>query len=101
MLPLASAVVETHWNLRFVVMEGVGMVVVGSIGPMQALKSLLLLLHKVGVGAGAGGGHSGQPAVGPWLISGWDRRRRWWRGRGRGGNWSWNLGRDRDGGWVG
>lgn len=57
------------------VVEGVGVVVVGGVGSVQALKPLLLLLHEVGVGASAGGGHSGQPAVGPWLIPGWDRRR--------------------------
>lgn len=57
------------------------MVVVGGVGSVQALKPLLLFLHEVGVGAGAGGGHSGQPAVDPRLIPGWDRRRgRWSRG---------------------
>lgn len=59
--------------------EGVGVVVVGGVGSVQALQPLLLLLHEVGVGAGAGGGHSSQPAVGPRLIPGWD----WWRRRRR------------------
>ncbi len=59
-----------------------GVVIVGGVSSVQALQPFLLFLHKVGVGASAGGGHSGQPAVGPWLIPGWDRRRRgrWSRG---------------------
>ena len=58
-----------------------GVVVIGSVGSVQALQPLLLFLHKVGVGTGAGGWRSGQPAVGPRLISGRDwRRRRWSRG---------------------
>lgn len=55
-------------------------VVVGGVGFVQALEPLLFFLHEVGVGAGAGGGHSGQPAVGPRLIPGWDRRRWRWSG---------------------
>lgn len=85
-------------NLRFVVVERVGVVVVGGICSVQALEPLFLFLHEVGVGAGAGGGRSGQPAVGPWLIPGWDRRRGRWS-RGRGGDRNWDLGRDRDGDW--
>lgn len=57
------------------VVEGVGVMVVGSIGSMQALQPFLLFLYKVGVGASAGGGHPGKPAVGPRLIPGWNRRR--------------------------
>lgn len=34
------------------------MVVVGGVGSVEALKPLLLFLHKVGVGASAGRGHS-------------------------------------------
>lgn len=74
MLPLALLVVKIHWNLQFVVVEGVGVMVVGSIGSVQALQPFLLFLHKVGVGASAGGGHAGQPAVGSRLIPGWNRR---------------------------
>lgn len=71
------------------------MVVVGGVGSVLALQPLLLLLHKVGVGAGAGGGHPGQPAVGPRLIPGRDQRWcRWSRGRDR----RRDLGGDRDGG---
>lgn len=79
-------------------MEGVGVVVVRGIGSVQALKPLFLFLYEVGVGACAGGGCPGQPAVGPWWISGWDwRRRRWcW---GWGGYGSWDLSWDRDGSW--
>lgn len=90
-------------------MEGVGVVVVvGGVGPVQSLQSLLLLLHKVGVRTSAGGGHPGQPAMGPRLLPGWDGRRRWrwgrsscWCGdgnRGRawsrssGGGWDWDGG---------
>lgn len=73
-----------------------GVVVVGGVRSVQALQSLLLFLHKVGVGAGAGGGRPGQPAVGPRLIPGWDRRRGR-RSRARGGDRNWDLGRDRDG----
>lgn len=76
------------------------MVVVGGIGSVQSLKPLLLFLHKVGVGAGAGGRHSGQPAVSSRLIPWRDRRRRRWN-RGRGGDRSWDLGGYRDGGWDG
>lgn len=68
-------------HLRFVVVERVGVVVVGGVGSVQALQPLPLFLHKVGVGAGAGGGHSGQPAVGTRLVPGWD----WWRRRRRSG----------------
>lgn len=50
------------------------MMVVGSIGSMQALQPFLLFLHEVGVGASAGGGHASQPAVGSRLIPGWNRR---------------------------
>lgn len=75
-----------------------GVVIVGGVGSVQALKPLLLFLHEVGVGAGAGGGCTGQPAVGSWLIPGWDWRRGRWS-RGRGGDRCWDLGRDRDGGW--
>lgn len=47
---------------------------------METLQPLLLLLNKVGVGAGAGGGQSGQAAMGPRLIPRRDRwRRRWSR----------------------
>lgn len=92
-------------------MEGVGVVVVvGGVGPVQSLQSLLLLLHKVGVCTGAGGRHPGQPAMGPWLIPGRDGRRRWrrgrsscWRGdgnRGRARSRSSGGGRDWDGGAV-
>lgn len=66
------------------------MMVVGGVGSVKALKPLLLFLHEVGVSASAGGGHSGQPAVGP-------RRWRWSRGRRR--DRSWDLCRKRDGGW--
>lgn len=65
-------------DLRFVVVQGVSVVVVGGVGPVETLQPLLLFLHKVGVGAGAGGGQPGQAAVGPWLIpggNGWRRRR--------------------------
>lgn len=65
---------------------------------MEALQPLLLLLHKVGVGAGAGGGQPGQAAVGPWLIpggDGWRRRQR--RSRARGGGRSGDLRRHGDG----
>lgn len=81
---------------------------------METLQPLLLLLNKVGVGAGAGGGQSGQAAMGPRLIPGGDRwRRRWSRARagGRSGDLCWNgdgsrrrgLGgnRNRDGGHTG
>lgn len=74
------------------------MMVVGGVGSVKALKPLLLFLHEVGVSASAGGGHSGQPAVGPRLVPGGDRRRwRWSRGRRR--DRSWDLCRKRDGGW--
>lgn len=65
---------------------------------MQALEPLLLFFNEVGVGAGAGGRHSGQPAVRPRLIPGWDRRRGRWSW-GRAGDRSWDLSGDRDGGW--
>lgn len=74
------------------------MVVVGGVGSVQMLQPLLLFFNKVGVGSGAGGGHSCQPAVGPWLIPG----RNWWRrrwSRCQGGNRSWDLCRNRDGSW--
>lgn len=54
------------------------MVVVGGVGSVQPLQPLFLFLYKVGVGASAGGGYSGEPAVGPWLIPGWDGWRRRW-----------------------
>lgn len=84
-------------NLRFVVVQGVSVVVVGGVGPVQALQSLPLLLHKVGVGAGAGGRQPGQAAVGPRRIPGRDG---WWRrwSSARGGDGSGDLRRDGDGG---
>ena len=75
--------------------KGVGMVVVGSVGSVKTFKPLPLFLHEVGVGAGAGGGCTGQPAVGPHLLPGRDRRRGRWS---RSGHRGWDLGRDRDGG---
>lgn len=85
-------------DLRFVVVQSVSVVVVGGVGPVETLQPLLLLLHKVGVGAGAGGGQPGQAAVGPWLIPGGDgRRRRWSRARGR--DRSGDLRRHGDGSW--
>lgn len=74
------------------VVQGVGVVVVGGIGPVEALQPLLLLLHKVGVGARAGGGQAGQAAVGPWLIPGGDGWRRWSgaQGGGRSGDLRWH-----------
>lgn len=76
-----------------------GVVVVGGVGPVQTLQPLLLLLNKVGVGAGAGGGQPGQAAVGPRLIPGGDRRRRRRWGVARGGDRSGDLCRNRDGRW--
>lgn len=114
--PLALVVVgELKLYSRFVVVEGVGVVVVGGVGSVQSLQPLLLFLHKVGVGASAGGGHPCQPAVGPWLIPGWDGWRRGRRSGGRRGYrsrylcrdrdrsraGSWSRGRDRDGGHTG
>lgn len=74
------------------VVQGVGVVVVGGIGPVEALQPLLLLLHKVGVGARAGRGQAGQAAVGPWLIPGGDGWRRWSgaQGGGRSGDLRWH-----------
>lgn len=59
---------------------------------MEPLQPLLLLLNKVGVGAGAGGGQSGQAAMSPRLIPGGDGwRRRWSRARrDRNGDLRWN-----------
>lgn len=84
-------------DLRFVVVQGVSVVVVGGVGPVETLQPLLLLLHKVGVGAGAGGGQPGQAAVGPWLIPGGDGWRRRRRSRARRGDRSGDLHRYGDG----
>lgn len=65
---------------------------------MEALQPLLLLLHKVGVGARAGRGQPGQAAVGPWLIPGGDRWSRGWS-RARGGGRSEDLRWHGDGRW--
>lgn len=89
-------------NLRFVMVEGVGVVVVRRVGFVQSLKSLLLFLYKVGVGACAGRGYPSQPAVGPGLIPGWNWRwGRWsWSWSwGWGGGWSRDLSWYGDGGW--
>lgn len=63
---------------------------------METLQPLLLLLNKIGVGAGAGGGQSGQAAMGPRLIPGGDRWRRGWS-RARRGDWNGDLCWNRDG----
>lgn len=75
-LSLALVLVNTRKHSRFLVVQGVGVVVVGGVGSVQTFQTLLLLLHEVGVGPGAGGGDPGQPAVGPRLVPGRDGRRR-------------------------
>lgn len=92
--------VKTQKHSRFLVVHGVGVVVVGGVRSVQTLQTLLLLLHEVGVGAGAGGGRPRQPAVGPRMIPGRDGRRRRGRSRAGGRGRGWDLGRDRDGGRV-